>query len=308
MYIAINEARQTGAEIINILPLPLRRCMFGMSRDGAEELRLICGKPMSVRYSDGIFFPTGRAILSKNPFGGVVVTEDHMRRLLETVTRSSLYSVKDEIRSGYITIDGGHRIGIAGTAVTENGSIEFIKNISAVNIRLANEIVGASDGVMGAVLGDTGVYSTLIVSPPCAGKTTLLRDIARNLAYGGYSVAIADERREIAAMHNGKSPFDLGNMTAVLEGCPKSDAMLMLLRSMSPDVILTDEIGTERDAAAIRTILNSGVAVVASIHGRDIKQLMRRQLIKELVTLFDVVITLSRRNGAGTIESVCAPC
>ena len=153
-------------------------------------------------------------------------------------------------------------------------------------------------------MSDGIVNSTLIISPPCTGKTTMLRDIARQLSYLGYAVAIADERCEIAAMYEGKSAFDLGNLTTVLDSCPKDRAMMMLLRSMAPDVIITDEIGTERDIEAIRTIINSGVGVIATVHGRDIKQIMRRKALSELAVMFDRVVILSRRCGIGTIEEI----
>lgn len=303
MYIATNEACIGGRGVLNVLPLQLRKYMCNISLDGAEELRLISGKPFSLRYSDGVYYLTNKSVLSKNANNAVRVTPRHMEELLEKITKSSLYSVKEEIKNGYITIEGGHRVGLAGTAVTENGSVEFIKNISAMNIRLANEIIGAADAVMGAIK-DGGLKSVLLVSPPCSGKTTMLRDIARSLSYDGYSVAIADERCEIAAMNKSKSSFDLGNTTAVLDNCSKAEAMLMLLRSMSPEVIVTDEIGTPRDAEAIRSVMNSGVAVIASIHGRDIEQLMRRQHISQLIPMFDTVIVLSRRRGAGTVEGI----
>ncbi len=303
MYIAMNESLTRGREIMEILPQDIRKLMFNIDFDEAEELRLIAGKPLAVRFSDGIYYLSRKAVLVNNVINAVTVTARHMEELIERITKSSLYSVQNEIRSGYITIDGGHRVGLAGTAVTENGTVEFIKNISAVNIRLAHERKGAAEPVIGAVAKD-GLKSALIVSPPGAGKTTMLRDMARSLSYKGYSVAIADERCELAAMYNGKSPFDLGNMTSVLDNCPKAQAMLMLLRSMSPEVIITDEIGTAEDAEAVRNIMNSGVAVMASIHGRDIGQLMQRRCIKNLVSLFDVVVTLSRRGGAGTIEEI----
>ena len=303
MYIAMNEVRLTNREVVDVIPVNLRKYMCNIDLCGAEEIRLITGKPFTVRFPDGVYYLSKNAVFSDNPVNAVIINDMHMEELIERITKSSLYSVKDEICSGYVTISGGHRVGIAGTAVIDNGNIEFIKNISAVNIRIANEVIGAADAITERITSG-GVKSTLIISPPCAGKTTMLRDITRSLSYMGYSVAVADERCEIAAMYEGKSSFDLGNMTAVLDNCPKPEAMLMLLRSMSPEVIVTDEIGTMRDAEAIRSIMNSGVAVIASIHGRDIKQLIKRKTLKNLIPMFDAVVTLSRRNGAGTIEEI----
>lgn len=303
MYIATNEAYCGRKSIINIMPPTIKRYMANINFDEAEEIRIIKGKPIMIRYSDGDYYITQKARLSQNPVNAIKMNGKFMEELLERVVKSSIYSVNEEIKNGYITIEGGHRAGIVGTAVTENGEVSFIRNISAMNIRLANEIIGAADKVINNICGN-GLKNTLIISPPGAGKTTLLRDIARSLSYKGYSVAIADERSEIAAMCDGQSSFDLGNKTTVLEDCPKVAAMPMLLRSMSPEVIITDEIGTEIDSSAIRSIINSGVCVIASVHGRDTKQIRKRKNINELLDMFNVTITLSKRNGVGTIEEV----
>lgn len=303
MYIATNELPYGGRGVLNVLPAQLVKCLCRISLDGVQELRFISGKPLSVRFSDGVYYVTEKGTLSRYPHNAVRISEKHMAELLERVTKSSLYSVKDEIRNGYITIEGGHRVGLAGTAVTENGSVEFIKYISAMNIRRAVEIPGAADKVMEHILGDT-IKNTLIISPPCGGKTTMLRDIARCLSHAGHSVAIADERCEIAAMYNGRSPFDLGNLTTVLDNCPKAQAMLMLLRSMSPEVIITDEIGSSDECEAVRSIMNSGVAVIASIHGGSVRELLKRRHISQLLPQFNTLITLSGRNAAGKVTEV----
>lgn len=304
MYIATNEAQTGRSGAISVLPSAVRRYMNGINLEEATELRLITGKPFIIRYPDGDYYLTKRSVLSSAPVNTINITHGMMSELLERITKSSLYSVKEEIRSGYITIEGGHRAGIAGTAVTENGEVEFIRSISAVNIRLANEIIGAAEGIMDRIVENGIIKNTLIISPPGAGKTTMLRDITRSLSYMGFAAAVADERCEIAAMCGGRSSFDLGNMTAVMDNCPKDRAMLMLLRSMSPDVIITDEIGTHADIEAIGKIMNSGVAVIASVHGRDTAQIMRRNDIAELVKMFDLEIVLSKRGGAGTVEEI----
>lgn len=304
MYIATNESQSGCRSVLNALPQALRHCMCNVDLDEATEIRMIAGKPFVIRYSDGDYYLSAKSILLQKPANSVIVSKKLLDEAVERITKSSIYSVREEIRNGYITIEGGHRVGIAGTAVTDNGCVEFIKDISAVNIRIASEVLGAADEVIGDIVSDGIVNSTLIISPPCTGKTTMLRDIARQLSYLGYAVAIADERCEIAAMYEGKSAFDLGNLTTVLDNCPKDRAMMMLLRSMAPDVIITDEIGTERDIEAIRTIINSGVGVIATVHGRDIKQIMRRKALSEVAAMFDRVIILSRRCGIGTVEEI----
>lgn len=304
MYIAVNETHIGSRGILSVLPQQLRRYMCNIDLDGASELRLIAGKPLAVRYPDGDRYVTAHSTLTKTAALGAPVTRPQLCEMLERITGSSLYSVKDEIRNGYITIEGGHRIGLAGTAVTENGSVEFIRDISAMNVRIANEVIGAADEAAKSIITPTEIKSALFVSPPGAGKTTMLRDMVRQLSYSGCAVSVADERCEIAAMHSGRSAFDLGPLTTVIDNCPKERAMLMLLRSMSPDVIVTDEIGTRGDADAVTSIMNSGVAVIASAHGSSIKQLRRRAELAAVIDMFDLVILLSRRNGAGTIEEI----
>lgn len=303
MYIATNEENGSVRSILSVFPTTLKRYMYNINLNEAEEIRLIQGKPIFIHYSDGDYYITPRGVLSKTASNGIKATKNNIDELLERITKSSLYAVKDEIRNGYITIDGGHRVGITGTGVTDGGRVEFIKNISAMNIRLANEMLGVADGIIGEIMSDT-IKNTLIVSPPGCGKTTLLRDIIRQISEANHCVGVADERCEIAAMKDGVSSFRLGGHTTVLENCPKTYAMTVLLRSMSPDVIATDELGAKEDFDAVYSVLNSGVSIIATAHGRDVGQLMRREVFKELLPLFDVVIVLSRRNGAGTIEKI----
>lgn len=307
MYIATNEDLTSRSSIINILPQSLKRYMYTINLDEAEEIRMIQGKPMYIRYPDGDYFITQKGILSRDSKNGLCIQKKHIDEMLEKITRSSLYSVKDEIKNGYVTIKGGHRVGIAGTAVTDRDNVEFIKNISTMTIRIATEIIGVSDCIIGDIC-DGEILNTLIVSPPGCGKTTLLRDIVRNISNMGYCVAIADERCEVAAMCNGESAFELGDRTAVLENCPKQFAMTTLLRSMSPDVIVTDELGEDKDAQAVAKIINSGVGVIATAHGKNTEQLRKKQVFVELLPMFDVIITLSKRNGAGTIERIEKQC
>ena len=301
MYIAVNERLSPEAGLIEIIPQRLKRYFYNIDLSDAEDVRFITGKPLSLRYPDGVYYICAGGVLTKAAHNAVNVNERHIDELIERLTGSSIYAVKEQIKNGYITIEGGHRAGIAGTAVTDNGCVEFIKNISAVSIRLAHEVPGAANGLLPYMLP---ARSMLLVSPPGCGKTTMLRDLARGLSYKGLTVAIADERCELAAMHNGRSAFDLGCRSAVLDNCPKHEAMMMLLRSMSPDVIVTDEIGTHKDAEAIRTIMNSGVAGIASVHGRDAHQLTGRRTISELMQMFDTIVTVSPRLGAGTIADI----
>ena len=304
MYIATNETAPQRGRILEYIPQNIRRRMFNINLDDAREIRISTGKPVSIYFSDGCYYISARGNLSRIPSTAVRATRTDIEEAMELAAKSSVYSVGDEIKNGFITIGGGHRIGITDTAVTDKGKISFLKDISAMNYRLAREVIGASDKVIDKITDGNTIKSTLIISPPCAGKTTMLRDIARSLSYKGTRVSIVDERREIAAMYEGKSGFDLGFSTDVLEGVGKAEGMLMMLRSMSPDVIITDEIGKMEDADAIEKIINSGVKIITTVHGTDRKQLLCRRDLREICRYFDLMITLSKRNGAGTVEEI----
>lgn len=304
MYIVNNELPLSSRGILNFMPKGLRRYMYNIDLSGVSEIHLRLSKPMCIEYGDGRFYVNEKGNLTVMPNCGVRVTRKHIEEAIEIATSSSVYSMQEEIKNGFITIEGGHRIGITGMGVIKEDKVSFIKNISALNYRLACEVKGCSDSIIDKIEDKNGVKNTLIISPPGAGKTTMLRDIVCQLSYKSYNVSVVDERCEIAAMNEGKSSFDLGFSTDVMEGVDKAEGMLMVLRSMSPDVIVTDEIGKSEDVDAIEKITNSGAAVIATIHGRSIDMVKRRPDLKRMLSFFDVVITLSRRKGVGTVEEV----
>lgn len=302
MYVATSENVWLGNGITDILPLSLRKYMYGINLEGAEEIRIAVGNPVFVHFADGNYCLTRRGILSRECKNAVIAEKKHLDEIMERITGSSIYSVRDKIKNGYITVNGGHRIGLCGTAVVSDKGIEFIKNISALNIRIASEHIGISEKVMESIM-EPNLKNTIIISPPGCGKTTLLRDIVRNLSQRGYCVGVADERCEIAGMRDGKSSFELGPHTVVLENCPKPYAMQNLLRAMSPQVIATDEIGTEEDADAVLKLINSGVKVLATVHGENPNQVKNRYAVARILPYFETAVTLSKKNGTGTVES-----
>ncbi len=220
------------------------------------------------------------------------------------------------MRQGFLTVAGGHRIGIAGQAVMAGGELKTLKNIAALNIRLAREIRGAADAVAAYVVATPRqVLSTLVISPPRCGKTTVLRDLARQLSGGiarlgfaGVQVGVVDERSELAACQDGVPTADLGPRTDVLDGCPKAVGMLMLIRSMAPQAIVTDELGREADAMAVREARHAGVAVVASAHGRDAADIAARPHIGALIAerVFERYVVLTDTPAAGTVREITA--
>ncbi len=233
------------------------------------------------------------------------ITPDLLEEILNRLLDYSYYAYEEELSKGYITIEGGHRVGICGKVTLNNGSVHLIKDVSSLNIRRSREIKGAANSIIDHVLGEEAINNTLIVSPPKCGKTTMIRDIARILSSKGFRIGICDERSEIAGCYNGVPGYDLGMRTDVLDGCPKAQGIIMLIRSMSPDVIITDEIGKKEDVKAIEEALCSGVKIITTIHGNsfeDVAYSTMGTLIKNHV--FDTLVFLTGAPRTGTVRKV----
>lgn len=234
--------------------------------------------------------------------------------ILVKVSKNSIYAIQNEINNGFVVINGGHRIGICGEVVIENGKIKNIKNINSMNIRVARQLIGVADKVMPYIVNNGNVQNTIIISPPGCGKTTILRDIVRQISSGvkildfkGKNVGLVDERGEIAAVSLGIPNLDVGLRTDIMSNVPKSIGMQMLVRSMGIDVIATDEIGGKEDFEAIKYANSSGVNLLFTMHGNDISDVYKKEEIKKLLNdgIFSVAIILSRKKGVGTIEKIC---
>ncbi len=258
------------------------------------EIRISLFRPVLVTNRE-------RVCILEDSFGLPLVADNvRFSYTVSAITAGSAYSVEQTLRQGFVTIRGGHRVGVCGTAVADNGKIKTVKDISSLCFRVSREIVGCSEDLCRELVGDRGVLNTLIASPPGYGKTTMLRDICRILASGKgivpiKRVGIADERGEIAAMNNGVSPFDLGYGCFVCTGHQKSCAFTSMLRAMSPDVLVSDEVGTDEDFRTIARAVNCGVSVITSIHAFDICDLKRR--FGGELKLFDIVVFLMNKNS-----------
>ena len=266
MLTLAKEEYMTGAEFLWAIPERLRECLKTVELDRLCEVRLRAGMPLSLVFIDGIFYLTKKGKLTDCYQEGITVSTNDVKRGMELITRSSVYAFSDDIKNGFVTINGGHRVGISGDAAQDGGKISHIRCVQSLNYRYAREVIGAADKVMDRIIDGKRIKNTLIVSPPMCGKTTMLRDIARNLSLLGKKVSIVDERGEIAALSGGVPSFSLGANCDVLANVNKAEGMILMLRAMSPDVIITDEIGGKEDFEAIAEIKKRGVSVITSLH------------------------------------------
>jgi stage III sporulation protein AA len=302
-------------DVLGYLPPTLRHALGKLPRHTRvqlEEIRLRCERPVMVVSSDGDYFLTsdGRFASAEE---ALIWHQQQATEFIEAISRASLYAMEDDVRAGFITLPGGHRVGLVGQAVLQDGRLRTMKHIASCNVRLARAVVGAADRVLPALVRGNRLLHTLVVSAPGCGKTTLLRDVTRQVSSGvpaiglpGLRVAVADERSELAACWRGVPQLDLGPRTDVLDGCPKAEGIMLLLRSMSPEVIVSDEVGSDADAAALEEALFSGVTLLATAHGTSLEDVERRPGLARLVRrgAFERLVVLSRRQGPGTVEQI----
>lgn len=258
-----------------LLPTELRKCCLEAPPEilnEAEELRLRVGQP------PGAVVRGEQKLLSSDR----IVTAPEIQLTVEIATRASMHSYGDSIRAGYITAEGGCRLGLCGTAVTEGEQIGAIRRLTSLCIRIPREKKGCADDIFPRLL-EGGFGSTLIISPPGGGKTTLLRELIRLLSLKGYRVSLADERGEVAGVFEGRPCFDLGPATDILTGAPKAVAAGMLLRAMAPQVLAFDEITETKDVKAAFLASNCGVELLATAHAGGTEDLRRRPLYRELL-------------------------
>lgn len=293
-------------QAVQVLPPGLRRgalALPGEVRGRAEELRLRLGQPVTVLVEG-----EEREVPGLPPVGG-----EDLAGVLEIATRASAHTALERVRRGFVTVRGGHRVGLCGTAAMEGGQVKSLRCLSSLNVRVARSVPGAAAEAVPLLRDGGGVYSALILAPPGGGKTTLLRDLLRALSDGEggppLRVGVADERGELAALWQGAPELDVGRHTDVMDGCPKALGLELLLRGMNPQVLAADELTSPADGAAAELAAGCGVPLLATAHGRDVDELRRRPLYRELLALgvFQKAVVL-RRDAAGrrtvTVESM----
>ena len=310
-------------EIAVLFPGTLREFIESCSLDfeSMREIRLRANRPVLVMYGNREYGFTEKGepveLEPDNQKGLFTLTERQIRETAEIMGGFSLYAAQEELRQGFFTVRGGHRIGVAGRTVLNQREVGVLKSISSLNVRVAHEVKGCADQIM-PLLCENGLFlNTVIVSPPGCGKTTLLRDIIRQLSNGcrekstgrrlfGITVGVVDERSELGACFQGVPQNDLGMRTDILDGCPKSQGMMMLIRSMAPAVIAVDEIGGKEDIRAVEYIRSCGCGLAAAVHGVSLKEVEKRPGVGELFKegTFKRLIFLDQAGGAGHICAV----
>lgn len=288
--------------ILQQLPGAYRALLAPLSFDSLEEIRFRIGRPVML-YAQGC-----RSYLANS--GGSTQTvsrakiplRSDLNALAAALCDSSVYAYLNDIRDGFITLRGGHRVGLAGKAIIKDGQIAGITDVSGINIRIARPCTGCGAALAPRLLTDRGIVkNTLLIAPPQCGKTTMLRDLTRIFSEK-FKIAVVDERSEIAGTYEGTPQFDLGPQTDVLDRFPKPAGMLLAVRSLSPQLLVTDELGTAADTEALRRANGTGCRLIASIHGDDPELLRRTQ--PQLFSLFDIAVLLGRQNNRPAILDI----
>ena len=300
-------------EIAKLFPAHIRQALLAahFDMDQVYEIRLRVNAPLIVIYQGKEYFLTREGEFSREESQGCFVRAEDLKETMEYVSSYSMYAFEEEIRQGFITIQGGHRVCIAGKTVLEFYMIKSVKYISYMNLRLSHQIKGCASPILPYIIKNGRICHTLIISPPRCGKTTLLRDLIRQVSSGssympGVSVGVVDERSEIGGSYQGIPQNDLGIRTDVLDCCPKAEGMMMLIRSMSPEVVAVDELGDYEDIHAIESVIHCGCKLFATVHGSSIEDIKRKPLMQRLVRerIFERYIVLHHQDRAGRVKAI----
>ena len=271
--------------ILKILPRSISSLIDTDKINSLQEMRIRCNRQAILKYDN------------EERIMNFIPNEREITQILQMLCENSIYSYQAQICNGFITLQGGHRVGIMGNVAMKDGKISNINYISSLNFRITKEIIGASENIINDVLEKNGnINNTLIISKPGYGKTTILRDLIRVLSKIGYTISLIDERGENAAMYKGIPHNDVGLRTDIMDNVTKSLGMKIAVRTMSPQIICADEIGTKDDIEAINYGICSGVKGIFSAHANSIEELIRNENLKKLYEqrLFERLIFLEK--------------
>jgi stage III sporulation protein AA len=289
--------------ILNFLPKNIADLISKIppnQKEELEEIRIRINRPIEM------------TMKGAPKFLSYIIQPDDAFHLMNKISHFSIYTLEEELKQGFITVSGGHRIGLAGKVILEGGKVKAIRDISSFNIRIAREKVGIAESIIPYIY-QGGWMHTMVIGPPQTGKTTLLRDIARIASSGtatrgiqASKVGIIDERSEIAGCVNGIPQLTFGDRLDVLDACPKAEGMMMMIRSMSPDILVVDEIGRKEDAEAIQEAVHAGIKLMMTTHGTSIEEVRNRPSLRTILDqkIFQRFVVLSRKSGPGTVTHI----
>jgi len=299
----------SGQIISEILPDHLRTAFSNLQLDKINELRLRTNAPVVVcAYGKNRYLTQeGLAdnLQKQNP---IVLTRTDIEAIIHKASNYSIYAINEQLKQSFITIRGGIRIGIAGEVVIEKGQILTVKNVQSLNIRVPHEVKNCSINVLNYIFENPRPLKTLIISPPGCGKTTFLRDIAWQISdkYQLLSTLVLDERGEIAATHLGENQLDVGDYSDVITGANKANGFENGIRSMRPDIVLTDEIATKSDVEMLKLATRSGVSVIATVHASGIDEIRTKPYFSDLINeqVFDRYVVLGIGATPGKVTGI----
>lgn len=300
-------------EILKIFSIGIRNVLKRVDIDFSkmQEIRLRVNGPLLCVYENQEYYITSEGELTRDIHKCWVIGKKEILETVEYIGNYSLYAYEEEVRQGFITIQGGHRVGIAGKVIVENGRIRSMKYILFLNVRISHEVRGCADKLLPFIVEKGRMLHTLIISPPGCGKTTLLRDCIRQLSNGtdqcpGKTIGVVDERSEIGGCYLGVPQNNLGIRTDVLDCCPKTEGILMLVRSMAPQIIAVDEIGTKEEAKAIETAMHTGCGLLATVHGNSFDDIGKKPVFQKMLEEKKVerYVVLSAKEQVGTIQAI----
>ena len=289
-----------GLDVLDCFGEKLKFLLQKEDWEGINEIRLRIGCAMILKKGAEEFFIGPVGLRTKDIASAYRADRADVEEMVNMISCYSLYAFSNQLKEGFITVPGGHRAGLAGSAVTDGREIGTIKNISSAALRIASQRKGCASGLVKNIFSD-GLKSVLIVSPVCGGKTTMLRDVLRILSDGGYTVGLSDERGEIAACYMGEPQLDIGERTDVLDCCPKAEGLEMLIRAMSPDIAAADEIGSAADIAAIERAALSGAKVICTAHGENMEAVKKKFGDSDI---FERYVFLEGRTSPGKIKEI----
>ena len=300
------ERQNKKMQVWNLLAEKIRKLVEESVSNPEElqEIRIRTGQPLLIQMK-------GQERVLPDPVHPYLVTKEDIGETMGYICHYSLYAYENELKQGFITVEGGHRVGVAGKVIIENEKVKNIQYISSLNVRISHEVLGCADALIPYITENKQICHTLIISPPCCGKTTLIRDLIRQISEGnswlpGLAVGVVDERSEIGGCYMGVAQNHLGIRTDILDGCPKAEGMIMLIRSMGPQVIAVDEIGTPEDVHAIEYAMHCGCKMLATVHAESMEELRKKPLFNRMIGegRFERYILLGNDAHVGQIEGI----